>query len=137
MESSVVNYFESILKNLNCENDTKNYIIGVFSKPIDLSQDSITKLFIKAREEQNFVLYQKIGDWIIFYNALNCLKHSFKDYYDDIGRLSYYSCYKLINKKWKLYQELADNLIQLESEIANNLSDQMMVLTSSQGIFIK
>ena len=43
-------------------------------------------------------------------------------YYQDIARLSYYSCYRLINKQWDVYNELSDNLIVLEQQVIQKLS---------------
>jgi len=44
-----------------------------------------------------------------------------RDYYQTIARLSYYSCYKLINKQWKLFEELSDNFPKLERQVKTKL----------------
>lgn len=123
------NLFTQLFSDLKCRKDTQAYIVSIFNKyknPYhDLSKNNITLLFAKAREEHNFSLYQNIGDWIFFINtwAPNHFKFSHKDYYDNLARLSYYSCYKLINKKWYLFEELSDNLIILEDQVKYKLNN--------------
>ena len=123
-------FFENVFSNLECENITKAYIISIFTKyntaAFDLSKDSITLLYQEAKNKQDFNKFQNLGDWIFFANtwAPKHLCHSSKDYYQTIGRLSYYSCYTLVNKQWKLYEELADNFIILEMKsrkLLNNI----------------
>jgi len=43
------------------------------------------------------------------------------DYYENIARLSYYSCYKMVNRQWVLYQELADQFVVLERQAKEKL----------------
>jgi hypothetical protein len=120
---NINSFFDELLIDLNCQRDTKAYITGIFKKyktaEFDLSKDSITLLFAQARHKQDFLTYQNLGDWIFFANTIapTHLKGASKDYYDTIARLSYYSCYKLINRQWKLFEELADNFIILEERV--------------------
>lgn len=99
---------------LQCDNDTKAYIVSVLDKfkssTFDYSKDSITILYTEAKFKQDFLTFQNIGDWLFFCNTLfpEHLNKASIDYYCTIGRLSYYSCYKLINKQWKLYEQMAD-----------------------------
>lgn len=122
---NINDFFSETLKDLKCQEDTRAYIVSIYGKykhtNFDLSKDSITLLFSQARSKQDFYTYQNIGDWIFFANtwAPKHLKFASKEYYDTIGRLSYYSCYKLINKQWKLFEELADDFINLESQVKN------------------
>jgi len=80
-------------------------------------------LFAQARNKQDFLTYQNLGDWIFFANTIapKHLQFASKDYYDTIARLSYYSCYKIINREWKLFEELADNFIILEEQVKRRL----------------
>lgn len=120
---SVEKYFEELFKDLNCESNTKAYIVSIFSKYKssyeDLSKDSITLLYAQGRDKKDFYLFQKIGDWTLFYNVYN-ENHNF-DYYRIIGQLSYNNCYKLINKKWKIFEELSDNFEFLEKEVRKKM----------------
>jgi hypothetical protein len=123
--SNITQYFELILNDLSCGKETKAYIISIYAKyknaSHDLSKDSLTLLYAQATNKQDFSIYQNLGDWIFVKNSLfleknENLKNASKDYYDTLGRLSYYSCYRLINKQWHLFEELADNFVNLENQ---------------------
>jgi hypothetical protein len=127
INKNITNFFEVLLSDIKCHPDTRAYIVSIYGKyktaEYDFSKDSITLLYAQAREKQDFLIYQNLGDWIFFSNTIapNHLKFASKDYYDTIARLSYYSCYKLINKQWKLFEELSDNLLELENEVKKRL----------------
>jgi hypothetical protein len=120
-------FFDEILTDLKCQNDTRAYIVSIYGKyrttEFDLSKDNITYLFAQARTKQDFLTYQNIGDWISISNTIfpKHLKFASKDYYDTLARLSYYSCYKLINCQWKLFEELADDFLILEEQVKKRL----------------
>lgn len=120
-------FLSTQLQALGCDHDTKSYIIGIFDKykniSIDYSKDSLTILYADAKYKQDFYTFQNIGDWLFFCNSLfpEHLNKASADYYHSIGRLSYYSCYNLINKQWKLYEQLADNFIVLSEETRTRL----------------
>jgi hypothetical protein len=124
---NISGFFDELLSDLNCRNDTKAYIVSIYGKyksvQFDLSKDSVTLLFAQARNKQDFLTYQNLGDWIFFANTIapQHLRFASKDYYDTIARLSYYSCYKLINCQWQLFEELADDFIILEEEVKKRL----------------
>lgn len=126
---NITDFFEDQLNNIKCQIDTKAYIIGIYKKYMstqyDLSKNSVTLLFAQARLNQDFLIYQNLGDWIFFSNTIapTHLKYASKDYYDQIARTSYYSCYKLINKQWKLFEELSDNFLTIETEVKNKLQN--------------
>ncbi len=126
---NITSFFEEALNDLDCNRDTKAYIVSIYGKyktaEFDLSKDSVTILFAQARSNQDFLTYQNLGDWIFFANTLapNHLHHASKDYYDTVARLSYYSCYKLINRQWKLFEELSDNFNVLESQVKHKLTN--------------
>lgn len=115
------------IKLIKCEDDTKAYIEGIFTKYLnsraDFSKNSITLLFAEARAKHNFIIYQDIGDWIFFANIMapNHLRYASKDYYDTIAKSSYDSCYKLINRQWKLFEELSDNFESIENQVKTNI----------------
>jgi hypothetical protein len=128
LNSNITTFFDELLFDLQCNPDTRSYIVSIFGKyktaESDLSKDSVTSLFAQARNKHDFLAYQNLGDWIFFTNTLapNHLRFASKDYYDTIARLSYYSCYNIINKQWKLYEELADNFLILESQVKKKLN---------------
>jgi hypothetical protein len=116
-------FFSKELDTLDCLSETKAYIVSIFSKYMksahdDFSRESLTLLYSKAREEHNFIIYQNLGDWIFFSQTMfpKSLDAASPEYYQTIARSSYYSCYKLINKKWKVFEELSDNFTYLEDK---------------------
>lgn len=124
---NISNFFDELLIDLECQQDTKAYIVSIYGKyksaEFDLSKDSVTLLFAQARRKQDFLAYQNLGDWIFFANTIapQHLKFASKEYYDTVARLSYYSCYKLINRQWKLFEELADDFLVLEEQVKKRL----------------
>lgn len=124
---NVNSFFDEILRDLPCANLTQVYISGIFAKyknsHFDLSKESLTFKYFNARDKKDFSTFQNIGDWIFFINSWAPQHASNKEYYDTLAQLSYYSCYKLINKQWKLFEELADQLIVLEEIVQNRLNN--------------
>ena len=125
----MINYFfDEIFSDLHCHRDTKAYIVSIYvkykSSDLDLSKHSISLEFAQARLKHDFFTYQNLGDWIFFSNTIAPahLRFASKEYYDTIARLSYYSCYKLINKQWKLFEELADNFPNIETQVKQKLN---------------
>lgn len=125
--ANINNFFKELLGGLKCQIETKAYIVSIFGRyktaEFDLSKDSVTLLFAQGREKQDFLIHQNLGDWIFFMNTMapKHLNHANKEYYDTVARLSYYSCYKLINRQWKLFEELADNFVILGEQAAQLL----------------
>jgi hypothetical protein len=129
-------FFSETLRDLPCSEETRAYIISIFYKyrmsNADLSKDNLTLLFAQARFNQDFLTYQNIGDWIFYSKSMypEHLHRASEDYYYNIARLSYYSCYKLIDRKWKLYEQLADECISLTKE-----AQSLLHSNSSQNIY--
>jgi hypothetical protein len=135
-------FFEELLIDVPCQQDTRAYIVSIYDKyktaDFDLSKDSVTLLFAQGRSKQDFLTYQNLGDWIFFANTIapNHLQHASKEYYDTIARLSYYSCYKLINRQWKLFEELADNFLSLEGLVKKKLCSIKITQTSADNYIL-
>lgn len=115
-------FFDEVFSELTCEPDTRAYIKGIFlkykSSKDDLSKESITIIFSNAKQNLDFHTFQSLGDWIFFTKSFapEHLHAASEDYYNYIGRVSYYKCYLLINRKWRLFEELSDNFDSLESQ---------------------
>jgi hypothetical protein len=126
LHKNVANFFQELLNDLKCQQDTKAYIISIYGKyknaNDDLSKDSVTTLFCQARDKQDFLSYQKLGDWIFFTNTVfpDSLKNASETYYNSIAQISYYNCYRMV-KQWKLYQQLADEYNYLTNEIRHKI----------------
>lgn len=113
---------EENLDQLKCLSITKAYITGLlkdFINPnFDYSNHSITILYAEARQAGNFILYQNLADWLLFCEAVfpAHLKFASKEYYTVIAQLSYYSCYRITNKKWTVFEQLADEFVPLTAQ---------------------
>ena len=113
---------EENLEQLKCLTTTKAYIAGLFKdfmRPdFNYSGESITILFHYAKQTHNFKIYQNLGDWLLFCETIfpEHLKFASKEYYTVVAQLSYYSCYKMTNKKWIVFEQLADEFIPLTSQ---------------------
>lgn len=114
----ISDYFENILKNINCERITKSYIIGIFEKyqnsELDLSKSNITLLYAQGVFKRDFYIFQNLGDWLFFTKSMypEFLKNASEDYYNNIAQLSYYNCYKIVNT-WKVYDQLSEEFPRL------------------------
>lgn len=112
-------YWNEKLSQLNCSDLVRSYIVRIFtdfkSSKNDLSSNSLTLLFAQAREEQDFETFQDLADFIFFCEATypEFLSAASKEYYQSLARLSYYSCFRLIQRKLDLYEDLADNFVPL------------------------
>lgn len=117
--ANFLDYLNPKLESLACHPDTKAYITGIFkrytSAEFDFSQESITLLYANARERQDFAKFQNLADWLFFAESIfpKSLNRASEEYYHSIARLSYYRCYTLIDKKWKLFEEISDNYLNL------------------------
>jgi len=127
LPQSIGDYFDkNVVQNLNCEYQTKSYIVSIFNKfkssEEDYSKKSITLVWATAKEKNSFSSYQSLADWLFWTKSIfpeHLAKHSSEEYSDVIAQLSYWQCYKMINKQWKLYEELSDNFPLLVSECRN------------------
>ena len=128
VRENVVDLFEELLTDLRCRQDTRAYIVGIFAKhkmsDADLSDKSITVLFSQARDTGDFITFQRLGDWLMFCNGIASehLRFASKDYYDTVARMSYYACYRLLNRSWPAYEELADNFLVIKKQVKDKLS---------------
>ena len=121
--SSVNDFFDDALQDLSCDPKTRAYVVSIFTKfaktPFDLPSQSITLTYFQAKQNQDFAIYQSLGDWIFFCRVEfpdHLTSFASDDYCLTVGRLSYLSCYRLLKRQWLLYQELADRFIELENE---------------------
>lgn len=118
-------FFSKELSVLRCDPTAKAYIVGVLSdfktSKIDYSKESITSVYSDASFSNNFVKFQSIADWLFLCLSLypEHLNKASMDYYYTVGRMSYFKCYKLLNKQWIVFEYLADTLIPLTNDIRN------------------
>lgn len=104
-----------LVSGLDCQEPTKAYIVSVLAQHMRTSkhvlETSITLAYIDATNSVSFEAYQRIGDWVLWAGTtrLPCFDEH-RMTFETFGRLSYYRCYRMLNGKWPLYEELADNL---------------------------
>lgn len=139
---TITSFFDELLTDVRCQPDTLAYIVSIYGKyksaQFDLSKDSVTLMFAQGRTKQDFLTYQNLGDWIFFANTMapSSLRGASKEYYDTVARVSYYSCYRLIDRKWKLFEELADNFPSLERQVKQKLIALRMTETCGDNYIL-
>lgn len=121
--TSLDEYLEEVINNTECRDFTQAYLIDLFlrhvKKSTDLSKQSLTLLYKKAIDSGHFQTFQAIGDWLIFTKSLfpDSLVGASIEYYETLARSAYYKCYLLLEKRWTIYEELADEFPQLTEKI--------------------
>ena len=107
-------WFADRLQGLRCREDTRAYITGVlsgFRSEGDMSRESVVLAFADARQRGDFVAFQRIGDWVLWVEAMHpAAIQDNREVVESIGRLSYYTCHRIMRGQWNLYEELADDL---------------------------
>ncbi len=120
-------YFVEKVNNLSGRNDTKAYITSTLLKyktaTYDLSKEILILEYAKAKEKNDFSIYQNLADWILFVGSIhpNSLKEPSEGYYYSIAQVSYYKCYTIVNKSWPLFEEMADRLPQITYYLRDEL----------------
>jgi hypothetical protein len=118
---SIREFFTSELSNLDCDENTRAYIVSILTKfkssVGDLSNDSITIRYSCAQSKYSFYEFQNIGDYLFFCNSMypEHLNGASIDYYYSLASQSYYSCYKILNRSFRIYEQLADEFIPLSN----------------------
>lgn len=89
----------------------------------DLSNKSIALLYSDAFFAGDFEKFKNIGDWLFFAKSMypEHLKDGSEEYYNTLARSAYYKCFKLLNKQWLLYEELADQFPIFTEEIKKSI----------------
>jgi hypothetical protein len=128
--TSLEKFFVDKVRYIPCQEDTKAYIVSTFvgfkkcEPSHNLHGKSITLEYNKAQLEHSFKLYQQVGDWILFSKSMypESLTAS-GEYYDSIAQLSYYKCYRIVNRQWRLYEELADKFPLVVKHLHDEMRD--------------
>lgn len=113
-------WFGKSLESVKASPDARAYLVSLFvsmkTAEEDLSKRSIVLSYAEARDKGDFVRFQRVGDWVLW--GLTFAPESFEvpDLAVDFGRLSYYTCWRLTRKEWKVYEELADELPRISRE---------------------
>jgi hypothetical protein len=119
---NLAKYWDEKLLKLKCNEIARAYITNILTQysttKYDLSTDSLTFVYSKAKQEQNFKKFQTLGDYIFWAESIfpGALTAASKEYYHSLARLSYYSCFRLINRKMDVYEFLADEFVELTEQ---------------------
>lgn len=119
---SLNDFFYEEFNSLNCREDTKAYVVNMFdklSKPeFDFSKESLTILYYEAKTKQSFLIFQQLADWLFICNTLypEHLNKANIEYYHTLARISYFACYKMMNKTWVAFEELSDDFVPLSTQ---------------------
>lgn len=120
--TSLEEWFYKSLEGLEASPDARAYVVSVLSSmkrsENDLSKKSIVLSYAEAREKGSFESYQRIGDYVLW--GMIFVPESFEvpKVAIDLGRMSYYSCWRLTRRTWTVYEELADNLPRITNGTA-------------------
>jgi hypothetical protein len=117
------NWFSNRLEQLNRSPETKAYIVGVLNRfmisPVDdLSQRSIVLEFLEAKMSGDFSKFCRIGDWALW--SLSFKMHD--SLVESLGRQAYATCYRLLDKKWAVFHELATDLPTVTRDLKTTLT---------------
>ncbi len=116
-------WFESALTDLRCSPDTRAYVINLLSGHVDdISDSSVALAYRDASLSGRFETFQRIGDWSLWVSAF--APHPLRgqrDLIERFGRLSYFSCHRIMRGQWRLYEELADELPAIVYDVRCNM----------------
>lgn len=127
-------YLEQKLHGLVTEHwETESYIKSVLrgyalSSKADFSKKSVVLTWGEARNSGNFDLLQNLGDWIFFSRVM--FPDSIKcnaEFYESIGRLSYYKCYQLLKYTCPMYEEMADKFKHFVIQVSLKNIDESVI----------
>ncbi len=115
-------WFADRLDGLRCREDTRAYVTGVLAGfKVDgdmMCRESVVLAYTDARNRGDFVAFQRIGDWVLWVDAMYPqFIHDNREVVESIGRLSYYTCHRIMRGQWHVYEELSDELPRLAYDI--------------------
>jgi len=124
-------WFADRLDGLRCREDTRAYVTGVlagFRLEGDMSRESVVLAYAEARTKGDFAAFQRIGDWVLWVDAMNpaCIQDN-REVVESIGRLSYYTCHRIMRGQWHVYEELADELPRIAHGVRCKLGPQRSI----------
>jgi len=127
--ASLTTWFSQQLDDIRCHEDTKAYVVNLLSrfKPEDeLADRSVVVAYAAAKQSGDFSSFQRIGDWVLWAEAIQPGLVSLERHVvSSIGRLSYYACHRIMRGQWRLYEELADELLPIAADVRRKLAKQL------------
>lgn len=120
-------WFADRLQGLNCTPETVAYVVGVLGKRHwddgdNMSRQSVVLAFNHATFINDFAGFQRIGDWVLFADAVfpETLEQN-RLVTVSLGRRAYSRCYQLLKGQWRVYEELADDLPLIAAKVRRKL----------------
>lgn len=118
-------WFEQQLNDLDVEASTRAYIVNLLARTDvkdNLHRESVVLLFAQARAKSNFDSYRRVGDWSMWTHIV-CpeLINDEHELLQTLGRLSYYACHRMLRGEWRLYEELADSMVDIVDDVRSRL----------------
>ena len=124
--SAVQELFADRLQGLPVSAEVNAYVVGVLGKrrwdEDNMCQQSLVLAYQAAALSGDFTAFQRIGDWVLWVDSV--MPAHVKETHDvvqNLGRLSYYRCYRMMGGRWKVYEELADELPALVQHVRRRL----------------
>lgn len=117
------------LQGLKFSADAVAYVTGVLannSPTVIVPRSSVVLAFCEARRTGDFARYQRLGDETLFVSSVfpeAIVEH--RDLIVSLGSLSYYACYRLTQRQWTVYEELADQLPLVARAVKRRLDLQV------------
>lgn len=108
------------------QDELKAYIISVCKQHMfvenDLSNQSMTLMFIDACQRNEFSTFQSIADWSFW---IAVFKHEFfkkhSIVYNELARASYMQCHFILKKKWPIFEQLATDFPKITGQTRTKL----------------
>lgn len=125
--TSVDDWFARRLKGLRCDPETIAYVSGVFRhqawgrSDIDMSHQSVVLAYDKAVNTGDFSGFQRLGDWVLWAEAMVPASITSHDIVRTLGQRSYAACHRILQGKCAVYQRLADELPDIVSQVRTQL----------------
>lgn len=123
---SLEDYLNTKIKNLKCHRDTSAYILNTLcnykNSVYDFQNKSLTLEFAEAKFNVSYQRMQDLADYILFMEATypKSLCGASSEYYHSIAQMAYNKCYILMNRSWKLYEELSDRFPEIIEQLHND-----------------
>jgi len=120
-------WFAERLQGVRCGSDTRAYVVGVLAgfrsaKAMLDPTASLVVALAQARQSGDFTAFQRLGDNVLWTSSFCPQAIGDAELIKTIGRSAYFSCYRLVNRQWKCYEELADTLPAIIADVRRRCS---------------
>lgn len=115
-------WFAEVIRGVHCSADTRAYIAGVLTdfKSAEVMLNPTTSLVVSmahARCSGDFAAFQRLGDHVLWLGSFCPESIGDRELTETIGRSAYFTCYQLLDRRWRCYEELADTLPSIINDV--------------------